>query len=319
LPGVQSASVPATSISATNSASSLGVSFNQVEKRFGSLLALRTVSLDVSPGEFVALLGPNGAGKTTLLRLAALLSTPTSGGVRFTTRRETAPSAADRPHLQVPESEEGAGGRTNTFPSDRAESETKGGLGGRTFRSDTKTSATSGVSTPEIQAATFLKAPEAAKPFIGMVAHNTLLYDELTAAENLKFFAQLYGLDDPVARVARSLESCGLTTRAGSIVRTFSRGMRQRLAIARALLHGPRLLLLDEPAAGLDRQGLGWLRDTLAQLRDAGATVIMSTHARSESLDLATRAVSLASGRIQRDSGPGGDPRPLLAELRAEA
>jgi ABC-2 type transport system ATP-binding protein len=95
--------------------------------------------------------------------------------------------------------------------------------------------------------------------------------------------------------------------------------MRQRLAIARALLHGPRLLLLDEPAAGLDRQGLAWLATTLERLRDEGCTVIMSTHARNESLELASRAVSIAGGRIEHDSGPDGDPRPLLAALRAEA
>ncbi len=263
--GTLSTPVPSPSGAPHSSAispASLGIYFDRVEKRFGSLLALRGVSLEILPGEFVALLGANGAGKTTLLRIAALLMTPTKGGIAF----RGLSRVLDGPARQQTEIVYGN-----------------------------------------------------PKPTIGMVAHNTLLYDELTAAENLTFFAQLYDLGNVPARVGQALESCGLASRAGSIVRTFSRGMRQRLAIARALLHDPRLLLLDEPAAGLDRQGLAWLGETLARLRDTGTTVIMSTHARNESLDLATRAFSLAGGRVERDSGTGGDPRPLLAELRSEA
>jgi ABC-type multidrug transport system ATPase subunit len=235
-------------LAASITPSQLGISFERVEKRFGSLVALRKISLQIQPGEFVALVGPNGAGKTTLLRIAAQLMNPTSGNILFT----------------------------------------------------------SGISALT------------AKHFIDMVGHSTLLYDDLTAAENLTLFAQLYTLDDALSRVTNALEACGLASRGDGLVRTFSRGMCQRLSIARALLHNPRLLLLDEPAAGLDRQGLIWFGATLARLRDDGCTVLMSTHARNESLDLATRAVSLSAGRIEKDTGTGGDPRPLLAALRSE-
>ena len=154
---------------------------------------------------------------------------------------------------------------------------------------------------------------DAVKHRIGMVAHHTLVYDELTAEENLVFFAKLFNLPDPVARARQSLEPVGLVRRADDMVRTFSRGMRQRLAIARALLASPQLLLFDEPAAGLDPEGQQWLGATLANLHSAGCTIVMSTHGRNETQASVTRAIRLEGGEVTHDSGPSGDPYGVLA------
>jgi heme exporter protein A len=133
---------------------------------------------------------------------------------------------------------------------------------------------------------------------LGLLGHDLYLYPELTARENLEFFSRLYGLSDRRTRVARALETAGLAERADDAVSGFSRGMRQRLALERALLHGPRLLLLDEPFTGLDDASGQALVARLLGLRDEGAIVIVATH----DLDLADGLVDevavLRDGRL---------------------
>lgn len=222
-----------------------GIRFENIEKRFGTLNALRRVRFEVAPGECVALAGRNGSGKTTLLRIAAGLVGPSSGELTFPPH---SPGASSAP----------------------------------------------------------------AKVAAGFVAHATMVYDELTAEENLLLFARLQETPNAADRVNQLLQEVGLFERRASLVRTFSRGMRQRVAIARALLHEPSILLLDEPSTGLDPQGVAWLAVTLRQLRDAGCTILMSLHGESEISALATRAVRLDAGLIVADTRAGTEMHTIL-------
>jgi heme exporter protein A len=223
--------------------SPVGIRLENIDKRYGGLLALRGVSLTISPGECVVFAGRNGSGKTTLLRIAARLVRPSRGTLAFSGPQPGGESVEVRP---------------------------------------------------------------------GFVAHATMVYDELTAEENLLLFARLQEIAQPEKRVEALLQEVGLAERRGSLVRTFSRGMRQRVAIARALLHEPAVLLLDEPATGLDPQGVTWLADTIRRLRDSGRTILMSLHGESEISSLGTRAIRLDAGSIAADTRTGATFRSIL-------
>jgi len=134
---------------------------------------------------------------------------------------------------------------------------------------------------------------------IGMLGHDLYLYAELSPAENLRFFAAIYGLDNIERRIDMALERAGLSDRRDDAVAGFSRGMRQRLALERALIHDPRLLLLDEPFTGLDEAAREALRARLRSARDAGAIVLLTTHDLAAIAQLTDASMSLVGGRLQ--------------------
>src|SRR5688500_7155236 len=133
---------------------------------------------------------------------------------------------------------------------------------------------------------------------IGVLGHDLFLYPELTARENLEFFAGLHALPDPAAAAATALAQAGLSDRGDDPVASFSRGMRQRVALERALIHQPRLALLDEPFTGLDDASAAALVARLHALRDGGAIVILATHDLDLAEGLLDQAVFLRDGRM---------------------
>jgi heme exporter protein A len=136
---------------------------------------------------------------------------------------------------------------------------------------------------------------------VGLVLHESCLYDDLSTIDNLRFFARLYAVSDYEARTRDLLARFELADRATSVVRTLSRGMQQRLAIARALVHRPRLLLMDEPFTGLDEPANQTLVTVLREFVRDGGTVVFSTHDVERAFDIATRAVVLERGSVTLD------------------
>jgi len=140
--------------------------------------------------------------------------------------------------------------------------------------------------------------PEAFRARLGLVSHQSFLYDDLTARENLEFYAGLYGVTDPAGRAEELLRQVDLYDRRDSPVGAFSRGMQQRLTIARALVNDPDLLLLDEPYTGLDEHAASLLRDRLGALHDRRRTIVMVTHNLRRGIESATRLGILSRGRL---------------------
>jgi heme exporter protein A len=144
------------------------------------------------------------------------------------------------------------------------------------------------------------RQPAAARAVLGLVSHQPLLYGDLTAEQNLHFFGRMYGLDRSTrqARTSDLLERVGLAARARDPLRTFSHGMQQRLAIARAVLHDPPVLLLDEPYAGLDQDAALMLDGVLRDVATRGRAVLMTTHSLSRGLAMADRVAILSRGVV---------------------
>jgi heme exporter protein A len=141
------------------------------------------------------------------------------------------------------------------------------------------------------------------RKLVGVISHNTYLYPQLTGFENLEFYARMYRLRDGRERALDLLSKMDLTRRMHDRAATYSRGMQQRLSVARALLHDPELLLLDEPYTGLDQHASQVLAEVLEGLRDGVRTVIMTTHNLQEGLAGCDRAAILVEGRLVFDQG----------------
>lgn len=153
----------------------------------------------------------------------------------------------------------------------------------------------------------------AARRRLGFLTHATFFYRNITGWENLRMYARMYGLDGK--RIEELADYLGIRERLGSRVREYSRGMRQRLALVRALLHDPDLILLDEPFSGLDPEGIQSLTELLQEKARAGKTVLMATHAPEITAPLASRALVLISGCLVLDEqSPAGEE--IVALLR---
>ena len=165
-----------------------------------------------------------------------------------------------------------------------------------------------------------VEEPEKVRRRIGFLSHNTYVYRDLTPMENLRFFSKLYGLDDPEDRIQALIQRVGLEDRRNDVVRSFSRGLMQRVGLARVMLHAPAVLLLDEPYTGLDAHAVGILNRMLEEAVGVGRTVILTTHDLEMGLRAATEAHIIERGRIvySGSTGDGGIREAYAQYVRRE-
>lgn len=164
-----------------------------------------------------------------------------------------------------------------------------------------------------------LHEAQSVRRLVGYVGHAPLLYDELTARENLLFFARMYGLSEAESRVDALLARVGMRSRANDRVGTFSRGQAQRVALARGILHDPQVLLLDEPDTGLDEDAIALLHEFVAERKAAGLTTLLTTHTLERGLLWSDVVVVLINGRVSRTSMSAEVTLPELRALYAGA
>jgi ABC-2 type transport system ATP-binding protein len=209
------------------------VTVNNLVKRYGNLLALDHVNLEIQAGEIIGLLGPNGAGKTTLIHALVGLIATDAGTIHCFGK-------AQQQHLL-----------------------------------DIKRS-------------------------LGLVTQDVTIFEELTARENLEFFGGIYGLrgNELKTQVAGALEFVSLQDQAGRLPAKFSGGMKRRLNIAAALVHEPKLLIMDEPTVGIDPQSRNYILESVRRLRDNGTTILYTTHYTEEVEAIATRIIIMDQGHI---------------------
>lgn len=164
---------------------------------------------------------------------------------------------------------------------------------------------------------------EAARRRIGVLGHGISLYDELSATENLVLFGRLFGLDNPAKHAHQWLERTGLERVRDGLVREFSRGMRQRLAVARTFIHDPDVLLFDEPFTSLDDRAIAVLESLIGEARERGRTIVLSTHQLREAIELATHVALIRKGQLayagERRQEMLDDPKWLYRTFEGES